>query len=210
MFCTIEDAWGQSSTRGQGSFGSPNFSESQSNFLGLQSSGRKSKELSNLSDNMSDKLDNSLKNLDPSSKIKSINNDKISNKEMFEQSDKPESFKLNEYTFHQEKNTNNEEKKQDMYNKYMELKEMFEDKYSPVEEKVSEVCLALDNHLSKCERCRSKYLFRSKSETKHLEQYNSSIDLSKISLYINSNKDTITIFLFGVLIILLLQLFSSK
>ena len=190
MFCTIEDAWGISSLQGA----RPSASGSV-----LEPTSQESKESPHY-----------LKDLQSSTEIKSINNDKISNKEMFEQSDKPESFKLNEYTFH-EKSTNNEEIKQDMYNKYMELKEMFEDKYSPVEQKVSEVCLALDNHLSKCERCRSKYLLDNKQlESQQLNQYNNGIDLSKISIYINSNKDTITIFLFGVLIILLLQLFSSK
>ena len=190
MFCTIEDAWGMSSQQGL----RPSASGSV-----LEPSSRESNESIH-----------SLKDLQPSTEIKSITNDKILNKEMFEQSDKPDSFKLNEYTYPQEKSTNNEQIKQDMYSKYMELKEMFEDKYSPIEEKVSDVCLALDNHLAKCERCRSKYLFKSGLASRQSDQYNNSIDLSKISLYINSNKDTITIFLFGVLIILLLQLFSSK
>ena len=90
-----------------------------------------------------------------------------------------------------------------MYSQYMELREMFESN----EVKDSEVCLALDNHLSKCARCRSKYLVKSNNQ-----QYNGpmSIDFSKINLNLESNKDVITIFLFGLLIILLLQLFSSK
>lgn len=139
---------------------------------------------------------------------KSINTDNTFNKEMFEQSDKPESFKSNEYTFEDksttnDKSTSNDKSKQDMYSKYMELKEMFESN----QVKDSEVCLALDNHLSKCERCRSKYLIKSNNQ-----QYNSSMsmDFSKINLNLDSNKDVITIFLFGLLIILLLQLFSSK
>jgi C-terminal processing protease CtpA/Prc len=139
---------------------------------------------------------------------KSINTDNTFNKEMFEQSDKPESFKSNEYTFEDksttnDKNTSNDKSKQDMYSKYMELREMFESN----QVKDSEVCLALDNHLSKCERCRSKYLIKSNNQ-----QYNSSMsmDFSKINLNLDSNKDVITIFLFGLLIILLLQLFSSK
>ena len=49
---------------------------------------------------------------------------------MFEQSDKPDSFKSNEYTFedknHQEKSINNEKSTQDMYNQYIELREMFD------------------------------------------------------------------------------------
>lgn len=135
------------------------------------------------------------------------------NKEMFEQSDKPDSFKSNEYTFedkninHQEKSINNEKSKQDMYSQYMELREMFDGNLNNNEVKDSEVCLALDNHLSKCARCRSKYLVKLNNQ-----QYNNpmSIDFSKINLNLESNKDVITIFLFGLLIILLLQLFSSK
>lgn len=133
------------------------------------------------------------------------------NKEMFEQSDKPDSFKSNEYTFedknHQEKSINNEKSKQDMYSQYMELREMFDGNLNNNEVKDSEVCLALDNHLSKCARCRSKYLVKLNNQ-----QYNNpmSIDFSKINLNLESNKDIITIFLFGLLIILLLQLFSSK
>jgi hypothetical protein len=141
--------------------------------------------------------------------IKSNNLDNTFNKEMFEQSDKPESFKSNEYTFedknnnNQDKSLNNEKSKQDMYSQYIELREMFEGN----EVKDSQVCLALDNHLSKCARCRSKYLVKSNNQ-----QYNGpmSIDFSKLNLNLESNKDVITIFLFGLLIILLLQLFSSK
>lgn len=149
---------------------------------------------------------------------KSINSDNTFNKEMFEQSDKPDSFKSNEYTFEDKNNNyqekslnneklNNEKSKQDMYNQYMELREMFDGNLNNNEVKDSEVCLALDNHLSKCARCRSKYLVKLNNQ-----QYNNpmSIDFSKINLNLDSNKDAITIFLFGLLIILLLQLFSSK
>jgi hypothetical protein len=49
---------------------------------------------------------------------KSINTDNTFNKEMFEQSDKPESFKSNEYTFEDksttnDKSTSNDKSKQD-------------------------------------------------------------------------------------------------
>jgi hypothetical protein len=133
---------------------------------------------------------------------------RFTDKEIFQQSDKPESFKTNEFFSNSSPNKEhmnilNESTKEDLYNKYIELKEMFQNK----EKKESEVCIALDNHLQKCYRCRSKYMNQMEN---YNNNYNNGFDLSKIMVNIGSNKDMITIFLFGLLIILLLQLFSSK
>jgi hypothetical protein len=139
-----------------------------------------------------------------------INDEKrFTDKEIFQQSDKPESFKNNEFFNNSSPNKEhmnilNESTKEDLYNKYIELKEMFQNK----EKKESEVCIALDNHLQKCYRCRSKYM--SQMENYNNNYNNNSFDLSKLMVNIGSNKDMITIFLFGLLVILLLQLFSSK
>ena len=147
---------------------------------------------------------------------------KFNDKEIFQQSDKPESFKSIEH-FGNTKN-NNEEidnikklPKEKMYNQFIELKEMFENNSNNNNNhnhhnnhnhnKHSEVCMALDNHLAKCYRCRSKYL-NYYNEQKYNNNYE--FDLSSFILNLKSNKDIITIFLFGLLIILLLQLFSSK
>jgi hypothetical protein len=154
MFCTIEDAWGSN----------------------------------NLQHSTSDQIP--LKDLQHSTHSSfASTKDNTSNKEMFEQSDKPESFKSNEYTFedknnYQEKSTSNQKSKQEMYNQYIELREMFDGNLNNNEIKDSEVCLALDNHLSKCSRCRSKYLVKSNNQ-----QYNGpmSIDFSKINLNLESN-----------------------
>jgi hypothetical protein len=122
-------------------------------------------------------------------------------KPIFQQSDKPEIFKEREH-FGIDDNLKTPSKK-DMYNQYMELKEMFgNDNY---EEQESQVCLALDNHLAKCTRCRSKYLKQNNQKYFHDNSFN----LPNFNLNIRSNKDIITIFLFGLLILLLLQLFSK-
>ena len=181
MFCTIEDAWG---------------SALQSNNISSSSG---------LGPNIND-------------------NKRFADKDIFQQSDKPESFKTIEYfgmtnPDDEQSNTktiynneqvfnkkSNESIKEDMYNKYIQLKEMFGNEEE--EKKESEVCIALDNHLQKCSRCRSKYLkYKYYNDNNN---YNNGFDLSKIMTNIRLNKDMITIFLFGLLIILLLQLFSSK
>jgi len=131
----------------------------------------------------------------------------FTDKPIFQQSDKPELFKNLEH-FNQE--NINSISKGDMYNQYLELKEMFEN-----EDK--EVCLAADNHIQKCNRCRLKYLNNNQDQKYHsfeskqnnLYQKYNSFDLDKINSIIRSNKDIITIFLFGLLVLLLLQLFAK-
>ena len=143
-------------------------------------------------------------------------------KPLFKQSDKSEHF------------TNQEDPKnhtEQMYSKYMELKEMFdggEPSYSKptthqahqphqvhkVHQPQDEICVAVDAHIAKCAHCRSKYM--GLQQNKYSRSYNQSsgfdfggIDLNKIGITIKSNKDIVTIFLFGLLVILLLQLFSK-
>jgi len=141
-------------------------------------------------------------------------------KPLFKQSDKSEHFT------NQEDTKNNTEQ---MYSKYMELKEMFdggEPVYSKpthqvkpsyskqVDQVQDEVCAAVDAHIAKCSHCRSKYM--TNKQNKYSRSYNQDssfdfgrIDLDKIGITIKSNKDIVTIFLFGLLVILLLQLFSK-
>ena len=187
MFCTIEDAWGITNP-------------SDRDVLYPSTASRELQSSNNISKPSGFRLD--------------TNKEKI-----FQQSDKPESFKSIEHfgpdgqdsleqNFDEPLNrlgdtTHLNSSKEEMYNKYMELKEMFGNEQK--ETKESEVCIALDNHLSKCHRCRSKYI---KYNNENRNSYD--FDFSKIMLNIRSNKDMITIFLFGLLIILLLQLFSSK
>jgi hypothetical protein len=112
----------------------------------------------------------------------------------------------------------------------MELKEMFDggEDLKPTQvtkvqpshshsQSHSEVCDALDAHISKCAHCRAKYMLRSHRSYDSYDSYRSygsqsgfgGFDLDKIGLSIKSNKDIVTIFLFGLLVILLLQLFSK-
>jgi hypothetical protein len=81
---------------------------------------------------------------------------------------------------------NNNINKKEMYEQYMHLKEMFDD---------NKVCVAVENHISKCPNCRAKYLVNR-------------FDIPKIYNMVSSNKDVITIFLFVILIILILKLFK--
>jgi len=145
-------------------------------------------------------------------------------KPIFKQSDKPEHFTNETSIKHSQKTDEN------LYSKYMDLKEMFENGSGPndspehfgqqSDNNESQVCLALDAHLSKCSRCRSKYLksHGNKSVLRSRHQYNSQpyygsrdfgLDFSRITSSIRTNKDIVTIFLFGLLVILLLQLFSK-
>lgn len=124
-------------------------------------------------------------------------------KSLFKQSDKSEHFENYEFS-KPVKNDNSYSKNDNLYTKYLELKEMFDNNETFTQQptiKDSEVCLALDDHLMKCSRCRAKYL--SRGEIKN--GYN----LSSITNYFQDSKDIITIFLFGLLVILLLQLFSK-
>lgn len=158
-------------------------------------------------------------------------------KPIFQQSDKPESFKSIEHfsntkTYEDENENINDNinenikypSKDKLYNQYIQLKEMFgndnhndyhnrndyhNNSNSHMQKNNYDVCIALDNHLAKCPRCRSKYLNYYNQE-KLNDNYGLNFDLSSFSLNLKSNKDIITIFLFGLLIILLLQLFSSK
>jgi len=132
----------------------------------------------------------------------------FSEKSIFQQSDKSEIFKEKEH-FVIDNNVKTPSKK-DMYNQYMELKEMFGNDDYQEQEKESQVCLALDNHLAKCTRCRSKYLKQNNQKYYHDNSFNvPNFNLPNFNLNIRSNKDIITIFLFGLLILLLLQLFSK-
>lgn len=131
-------------------------------------------------------------------------------KPIFKQSDKPEHFA----------NDSNE----NLYSKYIELKGIFEseNQNKPTQltkpEEIHEhfadesipVCAALDAHMAKCARCRSKYMFKTRSVMKNYPNNpHFGFDLSNLVTGIYSNKDIITIFLFGLLVILLLQLFSK-
>jgi hypothetical protein len=154
----------------------------------------------------------------------------FADKPLFKQSDKPEHFTTDDSSINY---------KQQLYNKYIELKEMFDkpnktiksnknksnihehfsdsnihenfsdsniheyltDSVNTLSDSSNLVCKALDKHLLKCKRCRHKYLRQ--------DQINR-FDFSNIIGSFNSNKDIITIFLLGLLVILLLQLFASK
>lgn len=131
---------------------------------------------------------------------------KFTDKPLFKQSDKPEHFTADGKSY---LDTQEIQSKQ-LYNKYMELKEMFEQPHNDIHEhfndapSASPVCTALDTHLFKCSRCRNKYL------NKYNQQYgNSGFDLGNVILNIQSNKDIVTIFLLGLLVILLLKLFIT-
>lgn len=136
----------------------------------------------------------------------------FTDKPLFQQSDKPELFKNLEH-FNQE--NINSVSKENMYNQYMELKEMFENENEnedEYEDENKEVCLAADNHIQKCKHCRLRYLnndYCFKPKKNNLYQNYNTFDLDRINLIIRSNKDLITIFLFGLLILLLLQLFAK-
>jgi hypothetical protein len=152
----------------------------------------------------------------------------FADKQLFKQSDKPEHF-TNETIIKQ-----TEQKDETLYSKYMELKDMFENGSGPndslehfaqeAENNESQVCLALDSHLDKCSRCRTKYLkshgnknvlrSRNQNDIQPFYGYGSNLrdfnfNFSSITSGIRTNKDIITIFLFGLLVILLLQLFSK-
>ena len=135
----------------------------------------------------------------------------FTDKQIFKQSDRPEHF------------TNNQNK-EDLYSKYMELKEMFGNEsnesnesnnaiehfdHTPqkVNHKSLQVCNAVDAHMAKCPRCRRRYGHNVHRYTNYNQPF--SFDLSNIGMDIRSNKDIVTIFLFGLLVILLLQLFSK-
>lgn len=145
----------------------------------------------------------------------------FTDKQIFKQSDKPEHFE-------------NKQDKEHLYSKYMELKEMFgnqdQDEPSIVEhfgDQVTKqvpvhrsnagsgivyqnkVCDAVEAHMAKCAHCRHKYGFGSGSRYRSKEHQGFSLDFSNLSFGIKSNKDIVTIFLFGLLVILLLQLFSK-
>lgn len=130
-------------------------------------------------------------------------------KPLFKQSDRSEHFSSKLYD---EPVTNNND---NLYSKYMELKEMFDGgevmgptpvhKLNPKTMPNLEVCDALDAHIAKCPYCRSKYMLRSSRSQNNF----GSFDLDRLGIGIKSNKDIVTIFLFGLLVILLLQLLSK-
>lgn len=146
----------------------------------------------------------------------------FTDKQIFKQSDRPEHFE-------------NNQSKEQLYSKYMELKDMFGNESNQINEIQSnqvehfgneshqphshhshqphqahhshQVCAALDAHMRKCSHCRRKYGHGSHAYSYQAQPY--SFDLSNLSMGIRSNKDIVTIFLFGLLVILLLQLFSK-
>jgi hypothetical protein len=135
----------------------------------------------------------------------------FTDKQIFKQSDRPEHFE-------------NNKDKEELYSKYMELKDMFGgDTKETVEHfghdqnqnqnqihynSSSQVCAAVEAHMSKCVHCRRKYGGGARHYPRHMSQPYS-FDFSNLSIGIRSNKDIVTIFLFGLLVILLLQLFSK-
>jgi len=129
----------------------------------------------------------------------------FTDKQIFKQSDRPEHFE-------------NNGSKEHLYSKYMELKEMFGNTPDAVEHfghesNDSQVCSAVDAHMAKCSHCRRKYQFDNSqiySRNRHRTQPYS-FDFSNLSMGwgIRSNKDIVTVFLIGLLVILLLQLFSK-
>ena len=137
-------------------------------------------------------------------------------KPLFKQSDKPEHFT------NESNKKISEENKQDLYSKYIELKEIFESNKSNDQNEPNEpndpnelnehfgnnfenynshlnkmsVCLALDAHLSKCNRCRLKYLSNNnhKPAIKKNSLYTSNslgFDLSNLIAGLHINKDII-------------------
>jgi hypothetical protein len=145
----------------------------------------------------------------------------FSDKPIFKQSDKPEHFKTDgsELNYNSNKQEHltfdgsnlNYNSKQQLYNKYVELKEMFDTNDNNIHEHfnnsnkyhndISPVCNALDAHIIKCEYCRNKY---------YQKQQCNNFDFGDIITNIKTNKDIVTIFLLGLLVILLVQLFTTK
>jgi hypothetical protein len=109
------------------------------------------------------------------------------------ENNKPEKFENIEYKFKNDIEKNNIEKinieknNNSEYNKYIELKEKFED----VEK--TEICIAVDNHIQNCPYCKQKY-----------KGNNLNIDS-----YIMNNKESINIFLIGLLIICFFHFFRN-
>jgi len=139
----------------------------------------------------------------------------FNNKQIFKESDKPDSFAKNEYSNLSEHFSNNNSSisnnndKNNMYKQYMELKEMFSN--DQIEQNIvenhtaSKVCIALDNHIMNCNHCRNKYLNNNKFNFKSPD-----FNMSTIMNSLKTNKDAVTIFLLGLLVLLLLQLFSKN
>jgi len=127
----------------------------------------------------------------------------LANNTIFNQSDKSDTFKNNEYSPINDNNiTEHFSNKPNMYQQYMHLKEMFE---QPVQQQQpNQVCVAIDSHLEKCQYCKDKYL-TNKCNSFIIPE----INLSHLSHKITANSDTITILLFGLLLILILKLFTN-
>lgn len=81
---------------------------------------------------------------------------------------------------------------EDLYKQYLFLKQKFDN--DNVE---TQVCIATENHISKCKFCQKKYYSNSFPP----------INLHNILNYFRNNKDLISIVLIGLLIILILNLF---
>jgi hypothetical protein len=111
--------------------------------------------------------------------------------EMIE-NNKPENFENTEYKFKKiDNNVQNERTfgKDNEYNKYVELKEKFED----IDKNKTDICMAVENHILNCEYCKRKY----KGNNLNIENY------------INNNKESINIFLIGLLIICFFYFFRN-
>lgn len=146
----------------------------------------------------------------------------FTDKPLFKQSDKPEHFT----TQYDEPITNGDNTH--LYSKYMELKEMFDGgeqikqtqqstphhhHHQQTTHNSTEVCDAVDAHIAKCSYCRAKYMGHRHSTSTHRQSNQQfgfgGFDINQLNMSIKSNKDIITIFLFGLLVILLLQLLSK-
>jgi len=79
---------------------------------------------------------------------------------------------------------------EDLYKQYLFLKQ----KFNNIPEE-SQVCIATENHISKCKFCQNKYYSSSQP-----------FNLHKMTDFIKINKDLITIILIGLLIILFINL----
>jgi hypothetical protein len=133
----------------------------------------------------------------------------FTDKQIFKQSDRPEHFE-------------NNQNKEQQYSKYMGANESNQSNQSndgvehfsnnQKNHNQSQVCVAVETHLAKCAHCRRKYGGGGSSYSQMYSRHGTqpySFDFSGLGMGIRSNKDIVTIFLFGLLVILLLQLFSK-
>jgi Fe2+ transport system protein B len=107
------------------------------------------------------------------------------------ENNKPEKFENIEY------NTNKKYIQDNDYNKYIELKEKFENNENKEnkenKEIKSDICQAVETHILNCQYCKNKYK-------------NNNYNIDK---YILNNKESINIFLIGILIICFFHFFRN-